>query len=334
MRITLAVTRIGSSPNASCKAEPLPVVVLLSTFNGAAFLIPQIESILGQTWPNLRLVIRDDGSSDGTWRLLRAWRNDPRVLVFRGRNMGPKNSFLRMLGLVDARTELVAFADQDDMWQPEKIERGVLALTAEREMRPVLYCSRSFLTDRTLHVTGLTPCWPEPPSFGNALVENIATGCTILLNRSAVALLKSAGSPAGAIMHDWWSYLVISAFGDVIFDPRPSVLLRQHGMNLVGVSASRRGRWAKKVTRQLRQDSLRMIVGQARSFLSHFGDHPMLGGDHRCLACDLVRGSGLERRVLAVDKRLHRQFALDDVLLRCRVLAGPWPGAPDCDRYA
>jgi len=301
------------------------VTVLLSTFNGADFLESQIASILGQTWPRLRLVIRDGGSTDGTPGVLRMWRRDPRVLAVKGRNAGAKTSFLGMLGLVDEREEIVAFSGHGDLWHPEKIARGVKALAAAGAHRPALYCSRGFLTDRALNVTGATPLWPRPPSFGNALVENIATGCTILLNGSAVAALRSAGAPEGAISHDWWSYLVVSALGTVIFDPRPSVLLRRHDANLAGVPGSSWRRLADKAARPFRQDNLRAIVDQTQSFLAHFGGWPSLPPEHRETARALARSRGLAARALAADPRIERQFPIDGALFRLRVLAGPWP---------
>lgn len=301
------------------------VAVLLSTFNGAEFLDSQIESILGQTWPRLRLVVRDDGSTDGTPLLLRKRKRDPRVVSIEGRNVGAKTSFLQLLGLVNSRSEFVAFSNQDDFWLPGKIERGVEALAAVDRRRPALYCSRGLLANRALTVTGVTPLWPRPPSFGNALVENIATGCTILLNPPAAAALRSAGAPDGAIMHDWWCYLVVSALGVVIFDPRPSALLRGRALDHGGVEGSSWRRMTNKVARRLRRDDLPTIVEQAGSFLCHFGHWPSLPPVHRELALALARGSSLARRALAADRRLERQFPIDDVLLRLRVLAGPWP---------
>lgn len=299
-------------------ARPVPVAVLLSTFNGAEFVDGQIASILRQNWPEVRLLIRDDGSTDATWSRLGTWRSDPRVVALRGRNVGAKASFLQMLGLVEAGAEFVAFADQHDVWHREKIVRAMVALRALRAGAPALYCARGFVTDRGLNVTGMTPRWPRPPSFGNALVENIAPGPTIVLNPPAVALLMSAGIPSGAIRHDWWCYLVVSAFGTVIVDPRPSVLLRRSGPALAGSTTA---------AKCARHAGLAAILEQAYSFLAHFGDRA-LGAVERRLACDLVHGSFFERRAAVADGRLYRQFAPDDLRLRLRMLLAPWPRRP------
>lgn len=277
--------------------ESRRVAVLLSTHNGAAFLEAQIDSILGQTWPSLQLLIRDSGSTDGTWNLIEKWRRDPRVLALRGPNIGAKTSFLAMLGLVDIETEFVSFANQDGVWHPEKIARAVWALIDAPETKPALYCSRGWIARHDTGAIHTTPLWPRPPSFGNALVENIAIGGSILLNRPAASLLRNGGTPEGAASHDWWSYLVVSAFGSVIFDPRPALRIRLNGFN-----AARRCSISFC-------DRLTLIVAQARSFLSYFGKSPLLPDDDRRLAQTLAHGPAVARRALADNPRLACQFA-------------------------
>ncbi|MGI8547659.1 MAG: glycosyltransferase family 2 protein, partial [Gemmatimonadaceae bacterium] len=73
------------------------------------------------------------------------------------------------------------------------------------------------------------------PSFENAVVQNVATGCTIVINPAACKLLVSR-LPTAVDMHDWWVYQAIAAVGDVIFDDQPSILYRQHGGNVVGAA--------------------------------------------------------------------------------------------------
>ena len=154
-----------------------------------------------------------------------------------------------MLGL-HVRTgsdDLVAFCDQDDLWLPEKLARGVAALRGRD--RPALYCARQMLTDARLRTLGPSPGLRRPPSLEAALAQNIATGCTVMLNRAAARLIASIEAPEGTL-HDWWAYLVVSAAGgEILVDSVPVVLYRQHGANAVGASRSQIGRGAGALLR-------------------------------------------------------------------------------------
>jgi glycosyltransferase involved in cell wall biosynthesis len=308
---------------APVSSSPEPTVeVLLSTFNGEKFLAAQIESILAQSWRNLRLTIRDDGSRDGTVDVLQEAARDPRVTVALEQNIGATASFFHLLEGVAPSTSFAAFADQDDVWLPEKIARAVSALSAVRADEPALYCSRVFIADENLRTVGETPAWPRPPSFGNALIENIAMGCTSVLNRAAIDLLQQQSAPRNAVQHDWWCYLVIAAFGTVIYDLQPSMSYRLHGRNVVGVKTTPLRRMADKIARQFRQDSLGLIMRQAAEFHARYGGRLAA---HRARQLDaVVAARSLRvRMTLAADRSIHRQFPLDDLLWRARLLAGP-----------
>jgi hypothetical protein len=69
--------------------------------------------------------------------------------------------------------------------------------------------------------------------FSNALVQNVVTGCTIVMSREARELICER-TPSRVLMHDWWCYLVASAFGRVIYDENSRIKYRQHGTNTVG----------------------------------------------------------------------------------------------------
>lgn len=235
------------------KDDPAPLVeVVLSTHDGAAWLEAQIASILGQTHGNLRLSVRDDGSRDGTPEMLAAWaERDARLSFRRGsRNLGPTGSFFRLLDRVGEDAAFVAFADQDDVWEADKIARAVTALSAVPDGVPGLYCARVVIVDEGLQRRGLSPLPGRGPGLANALVENIAIGCTSVLNRAALDLLR-AEWPAPPVLHDWWAYQAVSALGQVIYDPRPALKYRQHGGNVTGAGYTPLDRFLGKVRRQL-----------------------------------------------------------------------------------
>ena len=150
-----------------------------------------------------------------------------------------------------AEQDMVAFADQDDVWLPEKLARGVAALRPLANEIPALYCARQMLVDEALNPLGLSRRINRPPGFPAALIQNVTTGCTLVLNRRAVAMVATSSPPA-ASLHDWWCYLVVAAGGGrVISDDAATVLYRQHPANMIGavnsmprraIAALRRGR--------------------------------------------------------------------------------------------
>ena len=118
------------------------VSILLSTFNGAAFLPAQLASFGTQSWRDWVLYWRDDGSTDGTPDLLRAFAaGDGKgrciEIADTAGHLGIAGSFLTLLRAAPPDT-IAAFADQDDVWLPGKIERGVAALSGLPETRPAL----------------------------------------------------------------------------------------------------------------------------------------------------------------------------------------------------
>jgi hypothetical protein len=222
------------------------IAILLSTFNGEAFLREQLDSLLAQTHGNWVLYWRDDGSRDGTLAILdafarRAGQGRCVRIDMSDRQLGPTSSFLTLLRAVHdslGNGDTVAFADQDDVWLPEKLARGLSALSAVSATIPALYCARQVLVDAKLHRIGYSGGHARHARFPASLTQNVATGCTVMLNRAAAALV-ACSQPSPASLHDWWCYLVVTASGGrVLQDEEPVVLYRQHPGNLVGAPKS------------------------------------------------------------------------------------------------
>ncbi len=242
----------AGAPRAKAPQVEANVAILLSGYNGARFLPAQLASLLAQTHRTWCLYWRDDGSADATPALLRAFAAGPaagRVVELPGpsRRLGATRSFLTLLAALPTLGPLpdaVAFADQDDVWLPEKLARGLAALARQPADAPTLYCARQTLVGPGLARIGLSFAIRRPPGFPAALTQNIATGCTEMLNPAAVRLIAQSRPPP-ATLHDWWSYLVVAAAGGrILVDPEPAVLYRQHGGNLVGA----RGAWLARAT--------------------------------------------------------------------------------------
>ena len=208
------------------------VTILMGVRNGAAHLPAQLDSIAAQTYDNWQLICSDDGSSDDTRSIVQRFADDHpgRVTLRDGPQVGFSANFMKMVADLPSDTDFVSFADQDDIWEPDKIARG-LALLNDTNATPTLYCVRCWYwyptTDR--RVASVMPT--RPTGFRNALIENIATGNSILLNPAAARLARDAAARTVSVFaHDWWLYLLISGVGgQVVFDTgAPSLLYRQH----------------------------------------------------------------------------------------------------------
>ncbi len=259
-------------------APPPGVAILLSTFEGERFLVPQLHSLLSQTHRDWVLYWRDDGSTDGTRKVMRDFlkRIGPERSVVLEENMrvGATESYMRLLRRAYADgNPVLAFADQDDVWLPEKLSRGISALTAVPDETPALYFARQVLVDARLRHIALSPRVRRPPGFPTCLTQNLATGCTVLMNREAMALLAERPAPSAGL-HDWWSYIVVAAHGGrLIADNEPTVLYRQHDSNTVGAprSLSRR---AIAALRRGPEPFMRLLRGYARALGEQVAELP------------------------------------------------------------
>lgn len=296
----------------------LPVTILLSTYNGERFLSAQLNSLYAQDYPNIKILVRDDGSSDGTWAILaQAQQQGKLQIVHSGNNLGPAQSFFKLLKEAAAtETGFVAFCDQDDVWSPEKVRLAVASLAAHPAHIPALYCSSLEMVDSELRHLGAIVSFARP-GFGNALVENIAVGCTIVLNRPAIDLVVKS-LPVQAYMHDWWCYLVISCFGEIIFDSRTPIKYRQHGNNSVGapinVWAGLQRKWHRFTKGR------RWISEHADIFWQKYNEQ--LSEEQRYLLT-LIKQlpySFRSRLALALSKNIWRQRWQDNVILRALIL--------------
>ena len=297
------------------------VQVLLSTYDGERYLEPLLESLFRQTHPHLSILVRDDGSTDGTVGLLARYAESERLRVYRGVHVGVRRSFFDLLTQADPTCRFFAFCDQDDVWMPEKVARAHELLAATEDGQPVLYCGRAILVDEGLRPFGLTKGVPRGPSFENALVENIAAGCTIVLNRAARLLLVS-DDPSIEVMHDSWAYLVVAAIGRIIYDDRPSVLYRQHATNVIGIPRGQWKWWIMKLQTFRRHESRRVFREQAAE-LERLHGAQIDAKTRRVLNRFLRSRPSLRARVgFACQPDVYRQNRVDDLILRILIALG------------
>lgn len=217
--------------------------------NGAPFLGEQLDSIAAQSLPDWQVWASDDGSQDETPAILGQYRaawGEERLLLQAGPARGFAANFLSLACRADLKAEYYAFADQDDIWEVDKLQRALAWLETVPQTVPALYCSRTRLIDEAGREIGLSPLFSRSPGFANALVQNIGGGNTMVFNDAARALLQQAGPEIEIVAHDWWAYLLVTGCGGrVFYDPLPSLRYRQHGNNLVGANTGGLARLAR-----------------------------------------------------------------------------------------
>lgn len=217
------------------------VDILLSVYNGSAYLEEQIQSILNQTYRHWRILARDDRSKDDSLRILSYYKTKypGKIKVIAGNNLGVTQSFHELLKASDAPYAM--FCDQDDVWFADKIDVMVAHIWQQEEeygrQTPLLVFSDLALIDGNGGPIGpsfwrLHGVNPRHSSLNRLLLQNVVTGCASLFNRALInAALPICNE---AILHDWWFALNATLFGKLSFIDRATVYYRQHSANQVG----------------------------------------------------------------------------------------------------
>ncbi|MFK7847038.1 MAG: glycosyltransferase family 2 protein [Rhodothermales bacterium] len=298
----------------------LPKVnILLSTYNGAVYLQEQFDSIMTQEGETV-LHVRDDGSSDNTCTMLEEYSTRHENLVVRGgQNLGVVNSFFDLMQHADTSCKYFAFCDQDDVWLSSKMAHAVELLEQEDNSIPQLYfCRLEYVNDSLEHM-GYSPL-AKRSGFGNALVQNLATGCTVVFNEAARQLILSK-LPRRAMMHDWWLYLVVSAFGNIVYDDRVGIKYRQHNANEVGGTPH----FIESMRRRLKRfvnhgKHVFRVSEQAVEFIRCHGDRLPASKKKTIQRFLDSKSSFFSRLRYTTNMDVHRNSILDDFILRVMIL--------------
>ncbi len=221
--------------------------VLLPTWNGERFLRAQLDSLLAQQGASIRILVHDDASDDGTWRLSQSYAaRHGNIALHTGPHLGVVGNVNRLLRLSEQENTSGYFAlcDQDDIWYPRKLTRSMQAMRLlERRHgvgRPLLVCADARCVDargRPLRASflrglGLPPHWGR--DLRQVLVMSHALGCTCLGNAALRRLALPLPAAEEIFMHDWWLLLVASCFGATHYIHEPLLDYRQHEANTLG----------------------------------------------------------------------------------------------------
>lgn len=217
--------------------------ILMSTYNGAEFLPAQLDSILGQDFAGFRLLIRDDGSGDETISIIKEYRDrDKRIRFLEdgNGNLGAPASFMALVE--QSEPDFFMFADQDDVWIHDKISRTLAGMNVLRQKygdeTPLAVFTDLAVTDSnltTIHESFWDYQKLDPSlcrDWKAVLSQNVAAGCTLMVNKAAKAIILPFALPE--MMHDHWVAARVAKFGKIDYLPEPTVLYRQHSQNAEG----------------------------------------------------------------------------------------------------
>lgn len=222
------------------------MAVLIAVYNGDRFLGEQIETLAKQDVEHVDLWFADDGSTDRTRAIVeetRARWTKGEVHLLPGPQRGFAENFRHLLVHPGIDADHVALCDQDDLWEADKLSSAIARLEAEAGDVPALHCSRTRIVAEDGTPTGHSQLFARPPSFQNAIVQNIAGGNTMVMNRAAHQLIRGMSRDVSFVSHDWWCYLLLTGTGGkVLYSPQPKTSYRQHEANLVGENSSLRAR--------------------------------------------------------------------------------------------
>ncbi len=215
------------------------VDILLATFNGERYLRDQLDSILNQTYKDFRLLISDDCSTDNTRVILEEYKKkDNRIEIFyQEENLGVVKNFEFLLKKVE--NKFFMFADQDDIWKEEKVEKSVNKMI---ETNSDLVYSDLEVVNEKLEVTfksywklkGIYNKIKKYNNFESLYLNNFVTGCTIIAKKDWIEKVLPLPNKSKYVLHDYWISLMISETGKIDYIEEPLMKYRQHKNNSIG----------------------------------------------------------------------------------------------------
>lgn len=224
------------------KNQKEQIDILLATYNGEKYLSELIDSILSQTYKNIRLIISDDCSKDNTREILDKYKKeDSRVIVYKQeQNQGYVKNFEFLLKKVES--DYYMLADQDDVWLPEKVEKSLQKLKAENAD---LVFGDLEVVDQNLKT--IYPSFNDfmllsrkiqkyIKSYKLNYLYNCITGCTILAKSKFISQILPVPTTSKYFIHDHWIGIIMSTYGKLAYMPEKYIKYRQHGDNQVGTN--------------------------------------------------------------------------------------------------
>jgi glycosyltransferase involved in cell wall biosynthesis len=302
------------------------IQILLSAYNGERYLREQLDSFLAlDNCGEVKVLVRDDGSTDGTPQILAEYAERCGFEIIRGENMGFVASMFELFRRSDPACAYFATSDQDDVWLPDKLSAGIRALEKLPADMPLLYGSATQPVTADLTPLGRPLTAPRGVSFYNAMVQNVILGHTQIFNRRLIDLLL-CGTAKNVNLIDWWIHLVAESTGFVVFDKQIRVLYRQHGDNAIGTETTARKYWKRRFKALVSHDA-HLLTKQIRMLLDLYGQTIREEAFLEEARSFLKQGTFLARIKYIFSAKIFRQTLFDTFLFKILFLLGRYKGA-------
>lgn len=260
------------------------VIILLATYNGAKYIKEQVDSILKQEYEDWTLYICDDGSSDDTVRIINDYSSayKEKIKIIDGKRFGnARDNFLHLLACCTG--DYFMFCDQDDVWDSAKVSETLKVMkTVEGEKgksEPIMIFSDLKVVDEKMNTIndsfakyqGINP---KRTNFNELIIQNVVTGCTVMINDELKSLVLQYNNSTKILMHDWWIALVASKFGTIRYINKQLINYRQHSSNSVGAKNVNSLKYYFEKIKNVNKirKSLEMTRLQAKEFLNVYRD--------------------------------------------------------------
>lgn len=223
----------------------MAIAIVMATYNGENFISEQIESIIAQSFKDWKLFIHDDGSSDSTLQIISEYEKKDSRIVIENDGIFFHNSsanFFHLLRVIPESFEYICLCDQDDFWNPNKLELSleeIKKISSDNNL-PVCISSDMSLINFSGEIY-VKSFWKYAninlnSTFNTLLIENTATGCTMMFNKTVIKYISDLNQDEikKIIQHDWYISLICASDGIYKQVDVPMVRYRQHGHNVVG----------------------------------------------------------------------------------------------------
>lgn len=274
------------------------VLILLAAYNGQKYIGEMIDSIISQDYTDWHLILSDDSSTDSTLSILEDYANKypEKITHYKsGKKFGnAQNHFMHLLKQYND-APYIMFCDQDDVWHSDKISKTIDRMKKiENDCNiPAMVHTDLCVVDGNLNKISDSFCKHSKLNgnrlqLNQLLIQNVVTGCTMMMNNSLAKLCCRYELPKQALMHDWWIAIICSVFGKSAFLDSATIDYRQHGNNSVGAkNVTSPSYLLERLKNNSMKKSIRASIEQAEAFLKCFGDN--IPADKKLIITDFVK---------------------------------------------
>ncbi len=302
--------------------KQISIACILAFYNGEKYFQEQIDSIKNQNLRNILLTvfISDDNSPDMNFHNCNfnfVNQNNCNFMYRKlKKNLGYSSNFLNALTSLEKEYDYYCFSDQDDIWYENKLISAVEFIKKNSSKKLHLYCARTdYYDEKCKQKLGSSPIFKRKPSFRNSLVQNIASGNTLMFNNLAKNVVIKSVNKSIIFQHDWWCYQLISgAGGEILYDKKSYLRYRQHEFNLIG-SNNMFFDWLKRFVSSLKGENKKNYDINFQALIQNIN---LLTQKNKKLLSQFLqyRKASIFKRVLIIFKlRIYRQTLLSDFFL-------------------